>query len=199
MAFVWHQFQFVGPSGDTQDGDAALAAYNASPERGNRWLIPDAEQRYSLRILNRRTGEYRDIPFSRMTRNLGGGQPNYNIALPDLEDFMTSLPHYADASLAATPSFQSHGARVSIIEKATQTLSVSEPLTLYSGKLHSLVKRREANGGYTLYLAFSGPFAKFDSSSSVIMTPADQKSRDSGDTSLDSLDSAQAVRWAVKG
>lgn len=189
------QFSFVGPSGDPNDGDAAFAAFSASAAAGNRWLTPEAEQRYTLRILNRSTREYRDIPFSSMTRGPGGTNVNYFMDDANLEPFMVALPNYTDESLPE--SFRQYGANTSLVEIDTFTTAVTDPLTLYEGKLHSVGTRR-GDGGYALSLTFSSPFAKIDNSSSLNVTPDDQKARDLGDTSLDWASEMRRVDWGRK-
>ena len=192
------EWEFVGAGGDPNDATAALAVYNASPAVGNRWLTPDAEQRYALRIQNRQTREYRDIPFRDMTRGEGTARfVNYSRGDPNLEPFMSSLPNYTDTSLPE--SFRQYGARTSIVEYTETKSEVTESLTLYRGKLHSVVKTLDDEGGWRIVLGFSGPFAKVDNTTSINISQAEQRARDNTDGSMDGTSETTRIDWGVKG
>ena len=188
------EWEFVGPGGDPNDANAALTVYEASPQKENRWLTPDAEQRYALRIQNRQTREYRDIPFRDMTRSQ---RPNYFIKSTNLEPFMVSLPNYTDTSLPE--SFRQYGARTSIVEYIERKSEVTESLTLYRGKLHSVVKTLDDEGGWRIVLGFSGPFAKIDNTTSINISQAEQRARDETDGSMDGTSETTRIDWGVKG
>ena len=164
----------------------------------NRWLTTDAESIYSLQILNRKTRESRVVPFSSMTRGAGGqdiADSNYTVHLPEWGDFMRSMPHIQDSNEVET--FRQYGAQTILIENVQQTSTVTEPLTLYKGKLHSVATKR-GEGGYALIITFSSPFAKYDNSSSINLTTDDQKARDPGDTSLDWSSEMRSIRWGSR-
>ena len=172
----------------------------AGPDKQNRWMTADAEQRYAMRVLNRKTREYRDVSFASMTRGSGGQDINnssYTALLPDWGDFMRTLPHIQDSS--ETENLRAYGAQTSIVDITEQAVNVTSPLTLNFGKLHTIAKNKSREGGYRLLLAFSSPFAQLDGAFSVVLTPNDQKARDKTDTCLDVLDQVREVKWSRKG
>lgn len=181
------------------DPHAALALWGGATgsTRGVRWLTQEAEQTYSLEIVNRRTRERRSIPFSRMQRRTTAGI-NYRLHRSDplgapIRAFIQSLPDYRDASLPE--NFREYGAQTCLLKTETQTQDITELLQLYQGKLHSVTKPKYADSGYRLDLGFSGPLTRIDAVNPRRLTPASQRAIDPTDKSLDSLNYVQVFGW----
>ena len=170
-------------------------AYHAAASSRNRWFTADAEQRYAVRILNRRTRESHDIPISSMTRGAGHTTSNYYVNRPDLEDFFLSMPSRLDASLPE--SFRAYGARVFLVDNTEVATNVTAPMTLYQGKLHNVTQAR-SEAGYILSIGFSSIFAKQNNSYSRSMTQDDQEAAAPGDSAFKHTANLSRALWGRK-
>ena len=67
-------------------------------------------------------------------------------------------------------------------------------LELYSGKLAGS-DRRVSNDGVTTRARFTGPFARLDDSSALLLTDHDQRRRSATDTSLKFVSDSRVLNW----